>query len=524
MYRRRRVLIFSAAAALAGSLALFSSILWISWKESLTSEEAYAGGLAAALGRRAQQEILDTRDMLAGLNALALAHCSPAHLRAMQDAGASRPYIRAIGYWRANRRLCGTGFAQNGLRPARADRIYDSGLVAWWPSPQTRLGGTEMFLMRYGDYDAAIDPHMLLDLGPIEDRRAALWVDGLPMTVAPPGASLPPPPSLPPGVSVDRAHERVLSRYTQNSVLPMNVVAAEPLRRVVDRHAQTLLTGAALGLLLVGAWCYLVVRVWRHELSLATRMRRALSAGQIRVHYQPVVDMVSGCCVGAEALARWELEDHEQISPAIFIPVAEQAGLIQDLTAAVLRQVVRDLRALLTEHPHMSVNVNLSPDDLRSDRIARELKACLEESGLKPANIKLEITERALIDTETSRALIRDLRRRGHQIAIDDFGTGYSSLSYLQAFELDILKIDKAFVDAIGTQAATSQVIVHVIDMARSLGLETVAEGVATPAHVAWLIDHGVAFGQGFLFSRPLSCGDFHDFFHASLGRDLVAA
>lgn len=525
MYRKRRVLISSALAALAGSLVLLTTTLWISWRESLTSEEAYAGGLAAGLGRTADHIIVDARDLLAKLNALTAERCSPEHLRAMQDAGASRPYIRAIGYWQANERKCGVGFVlKDGLRPSHADRIYDSGVIAWWPGPETEIGGTPMFLMRYGDHDAAIDPRMLLDLGPVQDRKAVLWVEGLRMAASPADVNLPTPGSLPLGVTVDQAHGQLLSRFSENTILPMEVVATEPLNRVLTRNAQTLLTGAGIGLLMVGAWCYLVVRLSRYELSMATQLRKALAAGEIRVHYQPVVDMTSGRCVGAEALARWDLDANEPISPNIFVPVAEKAGLIQELTATVLRRAVRDMRELLLEHPGMSVNLNLSPEDLKSERIGHELRTCLEEAGLPASAIKLEITERALINTETSRSLIRELRSRGHQIAIDDFGTGYSSLSYLQSFELDVLKIDKAFVDAIGTEAATSQVVVHVIEMARSLGLEAVAEGVGSNEQVAWLLEHGVVDGQGFLFSEPLTAGDFHEFFHANRARKRVAA
>lgn len=525
MYRKRRVMISSALAALAGSAVLLACTMWVSWKQSLTAEEAYAGGLAAALGRSAEHSIVDTRDMLAQLNGLGVEHCSPTHLRAMQDAGASRSYIRAVGFWQANERRCGIGFIlKDGLRPSHADRIYESGVIAWWPSAETQIGGTRMFLMRYGDHDAAIDPRMLLDLGAAQNRRAALWVERLKMSALPADVVLPSPDSLPLGVTVDQAHGQLLSHFSENTIFPMEVVAAEPLNQVLNRNSQTLLTGAGLGLLMVGAWCYLVVRFSRYELSMATQLRKALSAGDIEVHYQPVIDMISGHCVGAEALARWDLDGKEPISPSVFVPLAEKAGFIQDLTSLVMRRAVRDMRELLLEHPRMSINLNLSPDDLKGERIGNELRACLEEAGLPASAIKLEITEQALVNTETSRSLIRELRRRGHQIAIDDFGTGYSSLSYLQSFELDVLKIDKAFVDAIGTEAATSHVIIHVIGMAKSLGLEAVAEGVETARHVAWLIEHGVALGQGFLFSRPLTIGDFHEFFIANENRERVAA
>jgi sensor c-di-GMP phosphodiesterase-like protein len=518
-------MVSAALAALAGSVALLASTLWISWTESMSSEAADAGGLASTLGATAERVIIDTRDMLMRLNTLAMERCSPAHLRALQDAGAAQPYVRAIDYWQADQRRCGSGFGlQDGLKPSHADRIYASGVIAWWPSAETEVGGTRMFLMRLGDYDAAIDPRMLLDLGPVRDRKAVLWVEGMRMAGSPSGVVLPSPDSLPLGVTLDPRHGRLLSRFSHSSLLPIEVVAAEPLEGVLSRHGQTLLLGGGFGLLMVAAWCYLIVRFSRYELSMATQLRKALGAGQLHVHYQPVMDMTSGQCVGAEALARWNLDGTEPISPSIFVAVAEKAGFVQELTAEVLRQALRDMRQLLREHPDVSINLNLSPEDLKSDRIGHELQNRLAEAGLPPSAIKLEITERALVNAETSRSLIRELRSRGHQIAIDDFGTGYSSLSYLQSFELDVLKIDKAFVDAIGTEAATSQVIGHVIEMAKSLGLQAVAEGVATARHVAWLIEHGVALGQGFLFSEPLTAGDFREFFQAHQHMDRVAA
>jgi sensor c-di-GMP phosphodiesterase-like protein len=308
----------------------------------------------------------------------------------------------------------------------------------------------------------------------------------------------------------------VISRFSRNEILPIDIVATEPIDYFWSRHSHLLIAGAALALLLAAAWIYLILRFSLRQLSLTTELKLALATDRIRVHYQPVMDLVSGRCVGAEALARWERENGEPISPAVFIPAAEEAGFIQDLTLAVLRVAVRDMQHTLVEFSDMSINLNLAADDLKNDRIGEELVKILAAAQLAPEAIKLEITERALINSETSRSLIRQFRHRGHQVAVDDFGTGYSSLSYLQSFELDVLKIDKAFVDAIGRQAATSQVIIHVIEMAKSLGLSTVAEGVETSEQVEWLIEHGVLFAQGFLFSKPLPPGDFLEFFRAN--------
>ncbi|HZP65007.1 MAG TPA: EAL domain-containing protein, partial [Rudaea sp.] len=471
MRRRGKIITLAMTIAIVGALALMVGIAWVLWASLVASEEEYAGGLAAALGASTERIVLDTRDMLAELDGLAVQRCSPEHLQAMRSAAISRPYIRGIGYWRATERICDVGFLpQGGLKPARADRIYDNGLVAWWPSPQTEWGGVQLFLMRYGDHDVAIDPRRLVDLGLAQDREAVLWVEGLRMAAVPWNADLPTPDTLPIGVSIDRAHDRLVSRYSRNRLLPIDVVAVEPLGNFWSRHEYLVAAGAAAALAIVAAWLHLIVKFSRRELTLASELRQALARGELKVHYQPVVELSSGRCMGAEALARWTRDGGEPVSPAVFIPAAEAAGMIQDLTVAVLRTAVRDIAPIVTEFPGISINVNLSPDDLKNDRIGRELISVLAASGLPTTAIKLEITERALVNNEISRSLIREFRSRGHQVAIDDFGTGYSSLSYLQSFELDVLKIDKSFVDAIGTGAATSQVIVHVIEMAKSLG------------------------------------------------------
>jgi sensor c-di-GMP phosphodiesterase-like protein len=520
MRRREKILIGGFLVGLLGVAGLFGSMVWLLWKESVASEADYAGGLAATLGQRTEHIILDIRDILAGFDKLDVPRCSSAHLAALQNAAVSRPYVRGIGYWQATERLCGVGFLpQDGLKPQHADRIYENGVVAWWPSAQTEVGGVQLFLMRYGDHDVAIDPRLLLDLGPTEHRQATLWVENLRMSAIPWDAKLPQPDALPVGVEVERDQGQVISHFARNEILPIDVVAQEPIENFWSRHASTLIIGATLGLLLVAAWVDLILRFSRYELKPATELRHALAAGQITVQYQPVIDLRTSRCVGAEALARWQREKGQWVSPNVFIPVAEEAGLIQDITLSVMHAVIRDLQRIFAEAGPISVNLNLSHDDLKNDRIGRELAISLKAAGLPAAAIKLEITERALVNSETARSLIHNFRESGHKVAVDDFGTGYSSLSYLQSFELDVLKIDKSFVDAIGTGAATGEVIVHVIEMAKSLGLDTVAEGVETLEQARWLLEHGVLHGQGYLFSKPLSVGDFVEYFRARSGR-----
>lgn len=483
------------------------------WRGSVASEEQLVGGLAATLGERTEAMILDTRTLLQELDDLPHERCSPAHLQALREAAVGRPHIRDIGHWRVTDRLCGVGFlSAGGLRPPRADRIYDSGVIAWWPSRFTEVGGVQLFLMRFGDHDAAIDPRGLLDIGPLAGRQAGLWVEQLRLTAHPADADLPPPDSIPVGLTLDRANGRAISRYSRQGVIPIEVVAIEPLGAFWGRYAYSFAIGSAIGLLLVGGWLYGLWRYTRHRLSLASQLRQAIAKGRIHARYQPVIELKTGRCLGAEALARWTLRGGEQIRPDIFIPIAESEGLTSEITLAILASVLRELRPLLAGPKAIAVNLNLTPDDLKSDRFAIALADGLRLNALPSSAIKLEITERALINTDSSRAMIKTLRLRGHEVAVDDFGTGYSSLSYLSTFELDLLKIDKSFVDAIGTGAATSHVIVHVIEMAQSLGLRTVAEGVETAEQAAWLIEHGVDFAQGYLYSPALGADEFIEF------------
>lgn len=516
---RRRVTLWGVGLAVLGTVALSAGLLALLWIETYDAEKARAGNLATTLGEHTEAILVDTRDLLARLDQLTAPRCSIEHLEALQQAAITRPHLRALGHWRATERLCGVGFvASAGLRPPKADRIYDSGVLAWWPGPHTEVGGVPLFLMRFGQHDAAIDPRQLIDPAILQDRSAALWVEGLQMISTPAGAVLPHPDTLKQGLLVDADTQRLVSRFSQNEVFPIDVVAVEPFSQFWSRQRSLLAVGSALALILLVGWLIMLWRTLRWRLSPEHALRRALRDGRIVAHYQPVIEFSSGTCVGAEALARWEHEDGHLVRPDAFLPVAEQCGLTGSITRSMLNAVLVDLPALLALAPQATINLNLAPQDLESDAFGKLLDEGLRRTGLPPSAIKLEITERGLVNSDRARALIRRFRHNGHQVAVDDFGTGYSSLSYLQSFELDILKIDKTFVDAIGTEAATSQVIVHVIEMARALGLDLVAEGVESQAQATWLAQHGVRYGQGYLYSPALPAAAFHIYLQASEG------
>ena len=198
--------------------------------------------------------------------------------------------------------------------------------------------------------------------------------------------------------------------------------------------------------------------------------------------------------------------------PDLFIPQAEGSGQITAITRWVIRQVLQEQGELLRQHAQLYISINLAAADLVEARFPAEAQAALQAAGVPPAQLVYEVTERGLVDPQRAVAVLEPLRQAGHRIAIDDFGTGYSSLSYLQQLPVDVLKIDKSFVDALGTEAASSPVAPHIIAMARALGLKVIAEGVEQAEQARLLAELGAQIGQGWLFAKPLSAEAFRAF------------
>jgi sensor c-di-GMP phosphodiesterase-like protein len=246
-------------------------------------------------------------------------------------------------------------------------------------------------------------------------------------------------------------------------------------------------------------------RISRITMSMPKILQAAARRREFFLEYQPLVDLQTGRWIGAEALVRWRRRDGQIVPPNSFIPVAEESGVITSITACVAEIVASDLPSLLEIDPDFFISLNFSALDLCSPSTVALVRMLLSTPNARPRNIAIEVTERAMMQGNKARDVLAAVRNLGVEVAIDDFGTGYSSLSTLDKLGVDVLKIDKTFVDSLATDGVTSQVVPHIIAMAHSLKLRMVAEGVETEAQAEFLFRRGVEYSQGWLFSKAIA-------------------
>jgi diguanylate cyclase (GGDEF)-like protein len=241
--------------------------------------------------------------------------------------------------------------------------------------------------------------------------------------------------------------------------------------------------------------------------ALEAELRLALEHGELVLHYQPKVDLASGRVIGLEGLVRWQHPTRGLLPPGVFIPLAEETGLIRPLGLWVLAEACRQARFWYDANPlhPLVVSVNVSAVQLRQADFVQAVARILAETGVAPACIQLEITESVLmLDADRAAAMLKALKGLGLGLALDDFGTGYSSLGYLKRFPIDTVKIDRAFVGGLGRDPEDTAIVRAVIGLAHTLGLHVVAEGVETEDNLRRLLELGCELGQGYHFARPL--------------------
>lgn len=253
------------------------------------------------------------------------------------------------------------------------------------------------------------------------------------------------------------------------------------------------------------------------HLELEADLRHALERNQFQVYYQPQIDLKTDRLLGAEALLRWVHPERGNISPATFIPIAEETGLIVPIGEWVLRTACAQMKIWQAQNPDLHISVNLSPRQFTHPHFLQSILNSLADTGLSPGQLELEITESILMqDTQLALQLLNTLKQQGIQTAIDDFGVGYSSFSYLQQFPLDTLKIDRCFVRNLGENPRNSKIIAAIIQMSHDMNLRVVAEGIEQESELRLLRQLQCDIAQGYWFSPPLAKEAFEQKFIAA--------
>ncbi|WP_213881679.1 EAL domain-containing protein [Pseudomonas sp. dw_358] len=500
----RHLTVAAAVLVFVTAVGTFAYLAVLSGRESA---RIWLSGIASDVSHRSALTAAQVNDLVSAQRNAGLRPCSPDHLALMQQLLLKAHYLQGLAYIQGNELLCSTLPAADtrlDLGPAqhitpRAGRRWGAVVLPGLP------GATFTISERDGGYAAIIAPHLVLDISNDQTDISITHFRDLNGGVVRSKGPFDP-------AWLARYHGSPLSFsdaglfvYIQPSTdQDTSMLVAVPDARVTHLIRAVLPGYLGVGIVLGLGLAALLFAVMRYRLSFKSRLLRALKRREFFLLYQPVMDLRTGECAGAEALIRWKPPEEAMISPVVFIPAAEASGLIRRVTAQVMEMVAQDIGALIKECPETHIGINLSAEDLHSEQTEQQLLALIRKAGGTPDNVMIEVTERGLMEPEKAQEVLVSIRAHGFKVAIDDFGTGNSSLSYLSTYTLDYLKIDKAFVDQIGDQRSSSPLLFHIIEIARSLGLKMIAEGVETEHQRNVLRDAGVHLAQGWYFARPM--------------------
>lgn len=498
-----------------GFLAIAAPILFTlqqARKQALEHETAHTLAYARDVARRTD---ITSDQIIGGLTrlvrALSADPCSEASLTLMREVDLTSTYIQAMGYVSEDRLVCSSyGKHTEPVAIGPVGLILRNDATLRYDVKFPFAGDTPFLVIERFGYAAIVHKDLPIDATTSEDDVSlATFTTANHRIVASRGFIKP--------QWIDVASDRHETTFIDGEHLVAVVrsqryntgaIAALPVKylnnQIRDLTMLLVPMGLIAGIVLALAALYLA----RLQLAMPAVIRAGLRRNEFFLLYQPVVDLATGRWVGAEALVRWRRAGGEMVRPDIFIPAAEDSGIMEKVTARVIEIIAHDARDLFKAYPDFHLAINLSSVDLKSQRTCELLRRLVRDVKAGSHNFIVEATERGFMHADAARQVISQLRADGIHVAIDDFGTGYSGLSYLETFELDFLKIDKSFVDTVGTEAATSHVILHIIDMAKALKLQIIAEGVETEAQANFLRERGVQFAQGWLFGKPMPLAD----------------
>ncbi|ALB61943.1 hypothetical protein AFK62_05250 [Cronobacter condimenti 1330] len=437
--------------------------------------------------------------------------CSEAHLLAMRRTSFIFRHVQEVVYQKDMTPLCSSLAGRSISKPLPPPTWINKSHYAIWFSNQNDLAmPTPMIMVGQAPHLVLIDPTSFIDLIPFSAWPINTAIIGLPRNRILTSSS----PFDLEVWKLARESNAEKIEYKGNIYLihrePASGIAVVAWASQAPQTAEIRklqLIWLPAGIFISLAAAFWLLRLLRRLQSPRYRLQDGINNNELVMHYQPIIRLADENPMGAEALIRWPQPDGSMLTPDIFIPLAEQTGLIGPLTRQIVHNVLHDLGDWLRAHPQQHISINISAFDLHEPQFVDMFSDALAQHGVASHQLALEITERGFADPGLSGPVIERLRAAGHKIYIDDFGTGYSSLSYLEDLDVDILKIDKSFVDALEYKTVTP----HIIEMAKTLKLEMVAEGVENESQAQWLREHGVQYAQGWLYSKALPAAAFID-------------
>ena len=449
----------------------------------------------------------ESLDLLTQLNASPYPACSHQELEYFRYLIYHARNIRDAGRVSNGRLLCSAVYSQE--MPATslpAESRYPDGTSIYIDRPPYVIPGVQVYMRQKGDAYVVEDPHFSTDFARYR-RDHDIWmthaIDDLHGGRIGRAARVH-------GAIVDHSSEGRLgdalyatrcSPRDFTCVTSYGSVTAALRDQWRDLALKTALGGLCAGFLVLGFFV-----VYWSGCAMAPQLRRAIRRDQLKVVYQPIVDIVQYRIVGAEALVRWTDDDGLAVSPAIFVKIAEERGFAGELTRLVVRHVLRDFGDWLRLDPDFRININVTASDLHDENFFPMLQNALDQAGVPPRQLAIEITESSTVNTRVAIQAIQRLRERGHFVQLDDFGTGYSSLAYLKDLDVDAIKIDKAFTQAISTHAVIGTILPQMLQLAETLDLQATVEGIETADQAAFFAGlQRPILGQGWFFGHPTS-------------------
>ncbi|MGL5599618.1 MAG: EAL domain-containing protein [Silvania sp.] len=438
--------------------------------------------------------------------------CTPAHRQYMLNIVRGRLYIADLIYAKDRDFLCSTlSTPQNAYTIPVANYTRPPDVSIYYYRDTPFYAGYKMTYMQQGNYVVVVNPLTYSEV--MSSDHSLAW--GVFDTVTNTFFSI-----------SEQANENILHKLVDDDEAIFQhegrfyTVVQSPKRPIAaivsttNKRFYAALYHQATLTLPLGMLCSIIILLlWsrtRREFNSPGRLlHRALNKRQLCLHYQPIIDIKSNQCVGAEALLRWPGFNGPVMSPVEFIPLAEKEGMSERITDYVVEELFSDLGHFLACNPHLYISINLSATDFHSSRLIAMITDKARHYSVRAQQIKIEVTERGFIDVPKTTPVIQAFRQAGYEVAIDDFGTGYSNLHNLYSLNVDILKIDKTFIDTLTTNSTSHLIVEHIIEMAQSLRLKTIAEGVETAEQVTWLHKRGVQYCQGWHFAKAMSPQDF---------------